>query len=209
MKLTHLAPVLHRSAGTQPQRRVALVLGLVAVLTLLVGSVLVERAAVSPHAVAAGHTCHATQVTLHGTKAAPTIRCLDGTKGTVRTLHLGGSGPLAHMVQVWSCSDDALVLYWNYISDVNNSVLCINGTGTFDLSPVGWSNQVTGWWTGCYSDYFYTGHNGTGPFAWEPGSYDGEYSPWGNFPQGSVGNDQLESVVQSYQYGGDDCPSRT
>jgi hypothetical protein len=147
--------------------------------------------------------CHITQVILHGT-AAPTINCRDGQKGEARPLPVGRSGPLARLAFQDVCFDDALVLYWN--ANEGGPVLCVNGSGVFNLTSVSdWNDNVSSFWTGCYNDYFYQDVNRGGGLAWAPGSPDGDYSAYNNFPLSNVGNDQLSSVWQYNSYGGDQC----
>lgn len=219
MKPTHLTPALKYSAGTpllSPRwfswrgvlSRLALFLGLAALLTLLAGVALIDPIAVSPHAPTASHACQTRQVTLHGNKP-PTLRCLDGQKLTARTLTVG-SGPLAHQITLGYCPDDALVIFWNanrYLPE-----LCALGSGVLNLTDVyngsvSWNDQASSFWTGCYNDFFYvnTNRDTSAGTAYASGSYDGEYSPSANFPYQNVLNDSLSSVWQASSEGGDEC----
>jgi hypothetical protein len=165
---------------------------------------------ISPHKATAG--CRITQITLHGFDA-PTLSCLDGQKRSVHTRLVAGSGPLA-VPQVFedACYDDDLVLHWD--SNLNGDKLCVNGSGVLNLTDVwnynrhaSWNDEVSSFWTGCYSDYFYTDINRGGGVAWAPGSPGGFYSEWDNFPLGQVPNDTLSSIWQYYSYGGSHCGS--
>jgi hypothetical protein len=178
-------------------------------LTFLAGAAVVSSTTLSRHQTTAGHaSCRTTEVTLHG-GAAPTVSCLDGQKGTVRTLPVGGRGPLTHLDSYLAgCDDDALLLFWD--SNLGGTELCIKGYGYLnlnrDFNGLNWNDQTSSYWTGCYDDYFYVDVNQGGGIGWAPGSPDGDNSPWGNFPLGGVGNNQLSSLNQSQKYGGDDCP---
>src|SRR5690349_9163088 len=135
-------------------------------LTFLAGAAFVGYTVISPHQAAASHaTCLTTQVTLHGS-AAPTISCLDGQKGAARTRIVRSYGPLAQLAFQSSCVDDALVLYWNSPVGSSGPVLCINGSGGFNLNEnfngLNWNDQASAWWTGCYNVLFYQDINDNG-----------------------------------------------
>ena len=211
MKTTHLTPAPYHSAVSQPPRRLAAVLSLVALLLLSVGAALGVHAAVSPHAATASHAaCHATQVMLHG-RASPSVSCLERPQGERRTLPRAGSSPLARLVgqDSW-CDDDALVLYWDSpVGSTTGPWLCIDGAGVLNLTQFFnsyyWNDQASAFWTGCYADEFAVNTNLGGATAYADGSYDGEYSPSHTFPYQGVGNDQLSSVYQFAPQGGDNC----
>jgi hypothetical protein len=132
MESTHLTPAPHFSAVSQQPCRLAISLGLAALLLVLTGAALGTHAALASYKPAASRVCRTMQVTLHG-NAAPSLSCLDGQR-TVRTRSTGGSGPLAHLAFATSCSAAALVLYWNTLNYGSNTVLCINGSGLLNLT---------------------------------------------------------------------------
>lgn len=222
MKNAHLTPAPQYSAGTQPlpQRcawrgvlsRLTLFLGLATLLTLLGGATFVGAATISPHQAAASTSCQTIRATLHGL-ATPSFSCLDGQQRKARTLSVGGSGPfVAHQIIEDACYDDDLDLHWD--SNLGGTILCINGSGVLNLTDVwnynhhtSWNDQVSSFWTGCYSDYFYSDINQGGGIAWAPGSPGGFYSEWDNFPLGGVANDALSSIWQYYNWGGPHCGS--
>ena len=205
MKTTHLTPSTKDTAGTQPLRRLAAFLSLAALLLLTASAALGAHAAVASHKPAASHACRTTQVTLHG-NAAPTVSCLDG-QPTVRTRSTGGSSPLASLAWSDYCYDDALALYSN--SGGGGFELCISGSGVLNLNQsyngVYWNDIASSFWTGCFSDVYSVDINRGGATAYASGSYDGENSPFANFPYQNVPNDALSSVYQFASAGGDTC----
>jgi hypothetical protein len=210
---THLTPMPQHSAETQPLRRLAVFLSLAALLLLLAGGAFVGTKITAPHQATASHSCHTIRAILHG-GASPSFSCLDGQKLRVHVRAVAGSSPLAapSVFEQDACYDDDLVLHWD--SNLNGYKLCVNGSGVLNLTDVwnynlhvSWNDEVSSFWTGCYSDYFYTDINRGGSVAWAPGSPGGFYSGWNNFPLGGVGNDTLSSIWQYYSYGGPHCGS--
>jgi hypothetical protein len=156
------------------------------------------NAGVGHAATAAKSTCALAEVTVHGT-GAPSTRCLSAS----------GAGLTPQAGTDTGCPTSDLVRYWNGPIGVSpNYTLCVNGTGLLNLNQNfygrNWNDQASAWWTGCRDVYFYTDINQGGGSAFEYGSYYGQTSPQGIFPDQGVGNDKLSSVYLASSHG---CPA--